>query len=532
MSQRHERKFQSLLKEHAISTGIKNNPNDIITNLSGDTLTPEQESVLRFGLKHGLTTRPNESDVIASAESIWDQLKSQNLLPDSFMKQQKIKASIKALACNFLDFDDRQLNIDHKRIKILKDLRQKYAILRPDKGSGVVILKKLDYQSCMTELFADKTKFKKLKSDPTLTQLTTLQNYLRTIYNRGEITSDIFSEVQPQSTKPARAHGLPKTHKNFDTLPPFRPIIDTTGTAYQPISKYLTRLLIPLTMNSHTLKDSFEAVSRIQNIPEQLFRDGYRFVSFDVKSLFTNVPLKKTINIILDRIYNKQQINTTLKKRTLKKLLLDSCTKTPFSINGELFKQIDGVAMGSPLGPTLANIIMTTFEDEIVQKLIDSNLITFYARYVDDTLVLVKPSDVPEVLKVFNSFHPQIEFTFEEFPDGIVHFLDLQINSLDRITIFRKSTHTGQYTHLSSFTPWSYKTAWIRALVNRAYRICSNQQLLQHELKTIQDFMSWNGFSRNMAKKLINAFTPCHTSKNMQDSDTDESTSPQSLPKI
>ena len=306
----------------------------IITNLSGDTLTPEEESVLRFGLKHGLATRPNESDVIASAESIWDQLKSQNLLPDSFMKQQKIKASIKALACNFLDFDDRQLNVDHKRIKILKHLRQKYAILRPDKGSGVVILKKLDYQSCMTELFADKTKFKKLKSDPTLTQLTTLQNYLRTIYNRGEITGDTFSEVQPQSTKPARAHGLPKTHKNFDTFPPFRPIIDTTGTAYQPIAKYLTRLLNPLTMNSHTLKDSFEAVSRIQNIPEQLFRDGYRFVSFDVKSLFTNVPLKKTINIIVDRIYNKQQINTTLKKRTLKKLLLDSCTKTPFSING------------------------------------------------------------------------------------------------------------------------------------------------------------------------------------------------------
>jgi hypothetical protein len=194
VSQCHERKFQSLLKEHAISTGIKNNPNEIITNLSGDTLALEQESVLRFGLKHGLATSPNESDVIASAESIWDQLKSQNLLPDSFMKQQKIKASIKA--CNFLDFDDHQLNVDHKHIQILKDLGQKYAILRPDKGSGVVILKKLDYQSCMTGLFADKTKFKKIKSDPTLTQLTTLQNYLRTIYNRGEITSDTFSEVQ------------------------------------------------------------------------------------------------------------------------------------------------------------------------------------------------------------------------------------------------------------------------------------------------------------------------------------------------
>ena len=65
-------------------------------------------------------------------------------------------------------------------------------------------------------------------------------------------------------------------------------------------------------MNAYTLKDSFEAVSRIQNIPVNLFRDGYRFVSFDVKSLFTNLPLKKTINIILDRIYNKKEINTTL----------------------------------------------------------------------------------------------------------------------------------------------------------------------------------------------------------------------------
>jgi hypothetical protein len=59
VSQRQERKFQSLLKEHAISTGIKNNPNEIITNLTGDIITSEEEPVLRFGLKHVLATRPN-----------------------------------------------------------------------------------------------------------------------------------------------------------------------------------------------------------------------------------------------------------------------------------------------------------------------------------------------------------------------------------------------------------------------------------------------------------------------------------------
>ena len=57
-----------------------------------------------------------------------------------------------------------------------------------------------------------------------------------------------------------------------------------------------------------------------------------------------------------------------------KHLILDSCTKTIFSLNGKLYKQIDGVSMGSPLGPTLANIIMTEFEDIIIKPLINSRI--------------------------------------------------------------------------------------------------------------------------------------------------------------
>ena len=213
VSKRHERKYSSLLHEHNISTGLANNPNDTITNLTRDVLTNEKESILRFGLKHGLATRPKESDVIASAESIWLQLKRENLLPDSHLKQQKVKHSIKALACNFLDFDDKKLFDDHKLIKILKRFRDKYAILKPDKGSGVVLVKIDDYKNCMNELFADQSKFCKIDKDHTLTQITTLQNYLRTIHNRHEITDVEYRTLRPYSTQPGRAHGLPKTHK-------------------------------------------------------------------------------------------------------------------------------------------------------------------------------------------------------------------------------------------------------------------------------------------------------------------------------
>ena len=92
----------------------------LIVFLKGETLTKEQESILRFGLKHNLATRPKETEIIATAESIWEQLNQHNLLPNHFIKQQKIKNSIRALASNLLDFDDKQLKTDAKRIKTLK----------------------------------------------------------------------------------------------------------------------------------------------------------------------------------------------------------------------------------------------------------------------------------------------------------------------------------------------------------------------------------------------------------------------------
>ena len=88
-----------------------------------------------------------------------------------------------------------------------------------------------------------------------------------------------------------------------------------------------------LTQNDFTVKDSFDAATRIKDIPTELFEEEYVYVSFDVESLFTNVPLKETVDIILDRVYNNNQIQTKLSKRSLKKLILDSCRKTIFSFN-------------------------------------------------------------------------------------------------------------------------------------------------------------------------------------------------------
>jgi hypothetical protein len=83
-----------------------------------------------------------------------------------------------------------------------------------------------------------------------------------------------------------------------------------------------------------------------------------------------------------------------------------------------------------------------------------------------------------------------------------VQFLDIKLTS-NGTSVFRKSKHKGQYIHLSSFTPWSYKIACIRSLVHRAYKICSNESLISDEMRKIRKFMSWNGFPKTLANKLI-----------------------------
>ena len=109
--------------------------------------------------------------------------------------------------------------------------------------------------------------------------------------------------------------------------------------------------------------------------------------------------------------------------------------------------------MGSSLGPVLANIVLTEFEKLIVSDLVDSGLIKFYRGYVDGTLILLKPNNIPLLLEKFNSFHnsqKNLKFTVDRFENDFVHFLDIKI-SCDGTGVYWKSTHTGQYTHFSSF---------------------------------------------------------------------------------
>ena len=199
-------------------------------------------------------------------------------------------------------------------------MRKDVAILKLHKGNGVVLINNVDYYPSLEHLFIDKKKFKQVDKDPTMTQLSTLQNYLRSLFKRGELTEEQYKKLRPQNARVARAHALPKIQKTFTVLPKFRPIVETTSTCYDNVGSYLTELLNPLRQNEFMIRDSFDAANKIKSFLPEVFDDGYIFASFNVEPLFTNMPLQRTINIILDRVYNNKPIATHLKKQTLKKL--------------------------------------------------------------------------------------------------------------------------------------------------------------------------------------------------------------------
>ena len=154
-------------------------------------------------------------------------------------------------------------------------------------------------------------------------------------------------------------------------------------------------------------------------------------------------------------------------------MIKDSCTKTAFSFDGKIYKQIHGVSLGLLLGLILANVIMPEFERLAVDKLIKDDLIRFYIRYVDDNLVLVKVENIDNIMKQFNSFDKSIQITIDRFEDGIVHFLDIKLMVLrltciikslirDSIVILQSSTLEVENILDQSITWWRYENLFFQ----------------------------------------------------------------------
>ena len=320
-------------------------------------------------------------------------------------------------------------------------------------------------------------------------------------------------------------YGLPKIHKN-DV--PIRPILSACNTPAYTLAKYLVPIISPLTKNVYTVPSSFHFAKEVCNLDFTLESSEITFASFDVKSLFTNIPLNETINIILNCLFteneyldcplfgNSDEVHA-LSRPQFKELLELACLDNHFIFNEAMYKQIDGVAMGSPLGPTLAMAFMCFMEGKWLSDCPVDFKPLFYRRYVDDTFLIFKsPTHVKLFLDYLNSKHPNIKFTCDNEENSTLPFLDMNIKHVSNqisTSLYRKPTFTGLFSKYASFTPILYKKNLVSILVYRAYMICSDYFTMDKEINFIKSVLNLNGYPLSFIeftiKKTLNRlYTP------------------------
>ena len=460
----HQRKLRNL----GIDLTKKVDVNKVIFNLSSRNLSSKEKEVLALGLDFGL--KPNKVNYFRyflSFERFCGTLGNFNKygLEEWNVIYNKV-SEIANTTYNRLCRNPFRDPVNDERIRILTTLKddENIIITRPDKGKGVVVMDKCDYNEKMNDILNDRSKFALLNvnfSSQVLKLEDKLNRLLRSIKNT--IGESIYNQLRISGSRPGTLYGLPKIHKPNN---PLRPIISSIGTFSYNLAKFLVPIIDPLTRNEYTIGNASEFIKELCNL--QMPRSAI-LASFDIESLFTNVPLKETTDIVTNTLF-EQNLNTFgLEKKQLEKLLTISTSDSVFTFNNKLYAQVDGVSMGSCLGPSYANAFLCFHEKRWLDDCPIAFKPLYYRRYIDDTFLIFRNREhIQQFLTYLNTRHPNIKFTFEVEEAGKLAFLDTLIlndNGKFSSTVYRKPTYTGLGLNYLSFVPYIFKLNSIKTLL-------------------------------------------------------------------
>ena len=274
-----------------------------------------------------------------------------------------------------------------------------------------------------------------------------------------------------------------------------------TSPTYQ-LSKHLSHILSPLVGRTRSaVRNSRDFVSFISS--QKL--NGEVLISFDVVSLFTNIPTDLAIQIA----HRHLEADDTLEDRTNLDvnniiLLLELCLNATYLQFQQLYyQQRQGTAMGSPVSVTIANLVMEDVEERALSSF-TSTAPLFWKRYVDDTCTAIHPDRIDEFHQHLNSIEPSIQFTCEVEKNNQLPFLDVLMKREEdgsiSTSVYRKPTHTDQYLQYSSHHPLSHKLSVIRTLFSRADVLSSDALEKTSEDLHITDALIENGYPRNLVQ--------------------------------
>ena len=336
-----------------------------------------------------------------------------------------------------------------------------------------------------------------------------INNFLRKIKNLKLIEESTYKKLFVSGSSPGILYGLPKIHKaNFSIKFQFRPIFAAYNIPSYNLAKFLVPILNPYTTNQYTVTNSYSFANELKQINNA---KNYYMASCDIESLYTNIPLSETIDIILSLLF-KHPTDTFigLSKNLFKTLLELSVFNCFFKFNGKYYKQCDGLGMGLPHSPTFANLFLSYHEIKWLDSCPKAFKPSMYRRYIDDTFLLFRDqSHVQLFLDFLNDQHVNIKFTCETENNNKLAFLDCSVcKDSDKFecSVYRKDSFTGLGNSFYSFCSYSFKLNGIATLINRVFNVCTTYKLFDYEINFLRNYFNDNGFTSGTFYRIVNKF--------------------------
>ena len=229
--------------------------------------------------------------------------------------------------------------------------------------------------------------------------------------------------------------------------------------------------------------------------------------SLDVDAFITNNPLDETIDIYLKNLFKTPDTLVEGISENDFRSLLNSATKESFFMFDNMFCiQVDDVAMGHPLGPIWANILISHHEEDWLNKCPIEFKSSFCRRCVDGICVLFESSESADLFREnMSSKHQNINFTVEQENVGSLLFLDVKICRKNRkfvTSVYRKPTSSGAFTNYESFIPTYQKRGLLHTLLQRSFSICCDIRTFHFEIDHLKTILIKNYHPLNFIDSL------------------------------
>lgn len=384
--------------------------------------------------------------------------------------------------------------LDFLRYRMSKFSKKHPDILftKSDKGKHAVIMHKDSYFEKMDNLVNSTEDYLPIPNIDIQASEDRVNNFVNQLIDSGAISIMDKHKYSDKNTNPSQIYGLIKIHKKDY---PVRPIVSSCGSSGFKLAGFLTETLTDIFNDmGHHVKDTPHVIEKIKDVtldPDDIL------ISFDVVSMFTNIPIDHMITLMrkkqntIEGIFN---INFNLFTEILLYLLRDSAT---FTWKEKTFRQKDSLAMGSPLSPILAKILMNDILDNVLPTLPTQPKVL--ALYVDDSFWVVNKNQVNIISETLNAYHPRIRFTNEIEKDKKICFLNLMIHREENELItnwYRKPYASMRLLNYESHHEKACILETAKAYIHMAQKI-SHAKFFQENKARLIEILRKNSFPEN-----------------------------------